>query len=258
MTAVAAPATPPTSRGKLRRANAVLGLLHALQAAIILALATDFNLPVTGAFLDGPPGDVPSRDILFDLPIAPAVAIFLALAAVDHLAMAAPGIASWYEAQISRRRNVARWAEYALSASLMAVLIAMLAGITDIGALTGVLALSVAMIGCGLLMEITNAPGAKVRWAPFVIGSAIGAMPWVLIGTVLVGAELDGSVPGFVYGIFGSLLLLYNSFAINMWLQYRRVGRWRDYAFGEAVYLALSLVAKSLLAWQIFVSTLVS
>ena len=62
----------------------------------------------------------------------------------------------------------------------------------------------------------------------------------------------------FVYGIFGSLLLLFNSFAINMWLQYRRIGRWRDYAFGEAVYLALSLVAKGLLAWQICASTLVA
>jgi hypothetical protein len=81
-------------------------------------------------------------------------------------------------------------------------------------------------------------------------------VPWLVIGTAIVGAELDGSVPGFVYGIFVSLFLLYNSFAINMWLQYRRAGHWRDYAFGEDVYLGLSLIAKSLLAWQIFGSTL--
>jgi hypothetical protein len=30
------------------------------------------------------------------------------------------------------------------------------------------------------------------------------------------------------------------------------VGRWIDYAFGEKTYLVLSLVAKSVLAWQIF------
>jgi len=41
-----------------------------------------------------------------------------------------------------------------------------------------------------------------------------------------------------------------------MWLQYRRIGRWRTYAFGETVYITLSLVAKSALAWQVFAGTL--
>jgi len=47
-------------------------------------------------------------------------------------------------------------------------------------------------------------------------------------------------------------------FALNQWLQYRRVGRWGDYLFGEYVYVALSLVAKSALAWQVFGGTLAS
>ncbi len=256
MGAHALPAAGRSSRPFLRRANAVLGLLHALQAVGVLALATDFSLPVTGAFLDGPPGDLPTREVLFNLPIAATVALFLALAAIDHLAMAAPGICGWYAVQIEKHRNVARWTEYSFSASVMAVLIAMLAGITDIGALIGIFALSAGMIGCGLLMELSNGPGRPTRWAPFIVGSAIGVVPWLVIGTAIVGAELDGSVPGFVYGIFVSLFLLYNSFAINMWLQYRRAGHWRDYAFGEGVYLGLSLIAKSLLAWQIFGSTL--
>ena len=42
------------------------------------------------------------------------------------------------------------------------------------------------------------------------------------------------------------------SFAVNQYLQYRQVGRWADYAYAEKVYLVLSLVAKSALAWQIF------
>ena len=41
-----------------------------------------------------------------------------------------------------------------------------------------------------------------------------------------------------------------------MVLQYRKVGPWRDYAFGELAYIVLSLVAKSLLAWQVFAGTL--
>ncbi|MBU1493786.1 MAG: hypothetical protein KJ956_07445, partial [Actinobacteria bacterium] len=35
-----------------------------------------------------------------------------------------------------------------------------------------------------------------------------------------------------------------------------RVGKWKDYLYGEYVYVLLSLTAKSLLAWQVFGSTL--
>jgi hypothetical protein len=48
------------------------------------------------------------------------------------------------------------------------------------------------------------------------------------------------------------------SFALNQWLQYRGVGRWSDYAFGEKGYLVLSLGAKSALAWQIYAGSLAS
>ena len=44
---------------------------------------------------------------------------------------------------------------------------------------------------------------------------------------------------------------------MNQALQYKRVGRWHDYRYGERCYLWLSLVAKSLLAWQVFANVLV-
>jgi hypothetical protein len=42
-----------------------------------------------------------------------------------------------------------------------------------------------------------------------------------------------------------------------MVLQYRQVGPWRSYIFGERSYIVVSLVAKSLLAWQVFANVLV-
>jgi hypothetical protein len=66
----------------------------------------------------------------------------------------------------------------------------------------------------------------------------------------------DG-IPGFVYGIIVSLFIFFNSFAINMVLQYKQVGPWRSYEFGERAYIVCSLVAKSALAWQVFANTLV-
>ena len=40
----------------LRRYNAAMGLLHAVQAVAVIALANNFTLPVNGTFLEGPPG----------------------------------------------------------------------------------------------------------------------------------------------------------------------------------------------------------
>jgi hypothetical protein len=62
--------------------------------------------------------------------------------------------------------------------------------------------------------------------------------------------------PRFVVAIFITLLLIFNTFPVNMWLQYRRRGRWIDPEFPERIYLILSLVAKSALAWQVYAGAL--
>ena len=245
------------SPGRLRAANALLALLYAAQATLILALSNGFGLPVTIAFLEGPPGSDPTTDTLFDLPIGPAVAAFLYLAALDHGLMALPRVHGWYERNLARGINPARWWEYSLSASLMIVLIAMLTGLSDVGALVAIFGVNAGMILFGLQMERANPPGSPVDWRPFWYGTLLGAFPWAVIALQIGYSQAEtGTVPGFVYGIFASLLVLFSSFAVNMALQYGRVGPWRDYRFGEAGYLVLSLAAKSALAWQVFFPTL--
>jgi len=246
---------PGTTMARLRALNVAAGAAHLAQGAIVLALANDFSLPVTGAFLDGPPGSgAGAPEVLWEPRVATFVAVFLFLAAADHLLLAAPGVRGWYEGQLRRGRNVARWAEYSVSASLMVVLIAMLTGISDVAALIAVFGTNAAMILFGLLMELTERP-PRPRWTAFWFGCVAGAVPWIAIGAYLFGG---GEAPAFVYAIFVSLFVAFNSFAVNMALQYRGVGPWRDYLFGEAGYIVLSLTAKSLLAWQVFASTLVA
>jgi hypothetical protein len=138
----------------------------------------------------------------------------------------------------------------------MVVLIAMFTGIADLRALLAIAGVNAAMILFGLLMEHFNPERERADWLPFWFGCVAGAVPWIAITISLVGSELEGDVPGFVYGIFVSLFLLFNSFAVNMWLQYRQIGPWRDYLFGEWAYLFLSLTAKSALAWQIYAGAL--
>jgi hypothetical protein len=243
----------------LRRWNIGVGAVHLIQALAILALSNDFAIPVQAKVQDGPPGTALTIDkVFFDLRFSVAIALFLLLAAADHLLMAAPRVESWYRTNLTRGINPARWAEYAVSASLMIVLIAMLPGINNIYALIGLFAVNAAMILFGWLMEQSNRPDRHTTtWWPFIFGSAVGIVPWIIITIALVSSQSEGDgVPGFVYGIFVSLFLLFNCFALNQLLQYRRRGRFADYLYGEKVYLVLSLVAKSALAWQVYAGTL--
>lgn len=241
---------------RLRSFNLWMGVLHSVQGAAILALATGFSIPIVVHSLTGPPGSASETITLFDLRIDWAVAAFLFISALAHLLIASPRLFPRYRRMLFLGRNDFRWIEYSLSASLMAVLIGLLTGINDVAAVIAIFGANAAMIIFGLVQERYEHPGGSLL--PFWLGSLIGVVPWLAIGVYLSGVGTDSQAPGFVYAIFVSLFLFFMSFAVNMWLQYRRVGRWRDYLFGERVYVLLSLVAKSALAWQVFAGTLAS
>jgi len=248
-------------QSRLRLYNLIVGFIHLVQAIALFALSNDFTLPLTASFTAGPPGsDFTPRETLWDVPIGPLVAVFLLLAAIDHLLMAAPGVWPWYRDNLARQRNTARWLEYSISASIMIVLIAQVTGVSDTGAIVAIFGVNATMILSGMVMEHVNRPDAPVNWSPFLLGCLAGAIPWVVITIQVIGAEVraeGAGIPTFVYGIIVSLFLLFNSFAVNMVLQYKRVGPWRDYLFGEKAYILLSLLAKTALAWQVFANTLI-
>jgi hypothetical protein len=110
----------------------------------------------------------------------------------------------------------------------------------------------------GIMMEYDNQDREKVRWTSFIYGSIAGIIPWLAMAVSLYGSAVinDAAPPNFVYAIIISLFLFFNSFAVNMYLQYKKVGPWKNYLFGERAYIVLSLVAKTALAWQIFAGTL--
>ncbi len=249
---------------RLRTLNLIAGVLHLVQAIVVLLLTNGRSLPVTGAFGNGPPGQ-PSGPLvlqtLFTYRIGLAVFTFLALSAFFHFLVASPWGFTRYRTELENTRNRFRWVEYSLSSSVMVILIAGIVGMTDAAALLAIAGVNSSMIFFGWLMETTNRPGPGANWAPFRFGSFAGIIPWMAVVLYTVGAarrasgDADG-VPGFVYGIFVSLFLLFNSFAVTQFLQYRAKGKWADYLHGERAYIILSLVAKSALAWQVFANVL--
>jgi len=246
---------------RLRVYNIFMGFLHLAQAIFIIILSNDFKLPITTSFLTYDEGFGklwPVTDTLVSLPFGIMVAVFLLLSAVAHFTIASPGTFGWYVNNLKKGINYARWYEYTLSASLMIVLIGMLCGVYDLGALIMAFVLTAVMNLCGLMMEVHNQTTKKTNWTSYVVGCIAGVAPWVAIAIYFFGslAQAEGGVPTFVYVILPTLFVFFFSFALNMVLQYKKVGPWRDYLFGEKAYILLSLIAKSALAWQVFAGTL--
>jgi hypothetical protein len=239
--------------------NLVMGVIHLIQGFLMLVLSNDFTLPVTRGFLefDNVTKNLnPTSVTIFDLRIGPIVASFLFMSAIAHFLIATV-LNKRYVADLKKGINRYRWYEYSISASVMIVVIAMLTGIYDVGTLILIFFMNAMMIIFGLRMEVHNLGKKTLDWKPFYYGCLAGLLPWVVIAIHLLGAGGNGGgPPDFVYYIYVSIAIFFNSFAINMVLQYKKVGKWKDYLYGERMYVILSLVAKSILAWQVFAGTL--
>lgn len=251
------PTTEPDNSTRYRRLrlfNILVGLAFVAQIAVILKLSKPLSIPLVLGYLNRDPllnPNVIAKPVeVISIGIASAVAIFLACAALDHLLVAFP-LRSWYERQLGRRANYARWIEYTFSSSLMVVLIVVIVGVRDLGAIIAIISTNSAMILFGLLMERKETPG-KADWSAFWFSSAVSLAPWIIISLFLAHA----TPPAFVYVIVIVQFVLFFSFAANMGLQYKQVGKWKDYIYGEYAYIILSIVAKSLLAWLIFANVL--
>jgi hypothetical protein len=242
--------------GSLRIWNISVGLVLAVQAVLMAVLTNDFSLPVTATFMTGPPGSPAELHHLFNIQTGWGVFTFMAISAIALLLIASPWIFPWYKRNLLENRNYGRWIEYSLSASIMIVLISQICGISDIAALLAIFGINASMILFGALQEKYEKPG-RPSWMPFWFGSFAGVIPWLAILIYVIAPGVSVSPPGFVYGIIISLFIFFNCFAVNMVLQYKKVGAWRDYLFGEKIYIILSLTAKALLAWQVFANVLV-
>jgi hypothetical protein len=257
--AVTAVAADRTYTG-LRWFNAVMGVLHLVQGVFMWVISNNTTYPVFTNFLRFDTATrslVPNPTQVYDLRFGPAVAVFLLLSAAAHFALATFGY-NWYVAKLKSGMNPARFYEYALSSSLMIVLIGMLVGVTDLGALILLFGINATMNLFGIMMELHNQTTARTDWTAFVYGCLAGIVPWIVIFVSFYGAlgSSDAKPPAFVYAIVPTIFVFFMIFAVNMFLQYKKVGPWKNYLFGERMYIVLSLVAKTALAWQIWAGTL--
>jgi hypothetical protein len=245
---------------KLQIFNLRMGLLHLAQAVVLAFIANlSLKIPIITRFFDSTPEGIrPVATTLVDIPVAIVGPVFLLIAALFHLFIASPLYVRRYEANLKKGINPLRWWEYSISSSIMLTVLLMMGGLIELPSVVFVFTLNFIMNMMGLMMERYNQLTDKTKWLPYNIGVVAGIVPWIIGGLYfwVSTSNIADSIPGYAKAGFLLTFLFFNSFAINMVLQYAKVGKWKDYLYGERMYIILSLVAKSVLAWIVVLGTL--
>ena len=221
---------PESPLRRLRRYNVGMGLLHAIQGIAVLALSNDFSLPVTAAFMEGPPGSAATTKDLFALPLGPGRRGVPLHVGGGAPADRRPDLGLVPGSACAGSRSYARWIEYAFSSSLMVVLIAMITGIADIAAscLGGV---NASMICSAWSRSTTRARTGG--HAPIHLRVHCGRHSLDRDRDLHVDAGVDGQATGLRLRDIHVALPLLQLLCGQHGLQYRRIGPWRTYLFGE-------------------------
>jgi len=257
---------PNVSLAQLRLFNECLALLFAVQAIAILFFSKARIFPVETSYLTGNPvaSELAGSPVwatasrhLFDINLTYVVVTFLLIAAAAH-ALAATLYRERYEADIKRKVNQLRWIEYALNAGVILVAVALVVGVADLSTLLMLFAFGELASLLGYAMEAYGMDRVKPHLLAYKIAGLVGLVPWLILAIYLGGADMYASsnLPGYAYWVFGSMLVLFAGFALNMYLQNKKIGPWRDYLYGERMYMVLDVVKKTALAWLLYFGAL--
>lgn len=206
------------------------------------------NYPMLGD--QGMPGG-PGAKAIFSLNLGWLSGVFLGLSALDHL-LVCTVFKKFYEKGISGHYNIFRWIEYALSASLMRVVVGVLSGVTDLHMITLQFGLTATTMLFGLVFELENRElrlSGHVRWYIFWIGFIPHFFSWSVVAGYFFFSLSLGDPPAFVYAIIGIIFILDLSFAVVLGLQWQGKRCFRPYVNGEIAFIVLSFTSKNLLAW---------
>jgi hypothetical protein len=250
---------------RLRHWNTWLAGIYALEGAAIFILSAAYSVPVIINYLAQDPinSAVAGHTVLsaatrqeFNVSIPGLIAIFFLIAALVH-ALLATVYRGRYESELAKGFSIMRWIEYGLGSGLMLVVIGLLSGVYDASTLSALFGLMLVMSLFGLVTELTSTDG-RLNWLTYWSGAFVGLVSWLIIGFYAFNASYYGGahIPTYVYWIYGTMLICAVGFALNMYMRCREQGKWVRYEYVERSFMALSLITKTLLAWQIFAGLL--
>jgi hypothetical protein len=259
--------TPSVS--DLQQWNIWLAALYALEAISVLVVGSSQLFSLSSAFVNidsvqstssGSFVLSPATHHVFNLNILHVVfVVFLVLAAV-HASQA-----SWhrrrYEAQLKQNHNAGRWLAYGATASLLFLVLAVMAGAYDVMTLGLLLILGVLLhVLCVWVERIASIRGKQRDnvWLGYGLVVLAGAGMWLIVGSYLLNANLygNGHLPARVYWLALTAGLTALCFAFGLYRHIRLPKTGGRYLLSEQRYMILTVVTTSVLVWQIVAGTM--
>lgn len=153
---------------------------------------------------------------------------------------------------ITAEVNHWRWIEYAASASVMLWVVAMLAGIQDLGTLLSIVLCNIGLQLVGYTMELKRAQKPVPRDISWIIGWLLHGAIWlpIMISFFAVVRSSSNPVPSAVWSIIIVLFVIFSTFGIvgTMW-SWKRIHKFEHV---EMAYAVLSLTSKCFLTYMAF------
>jgi hypothetical protein len=244
----------------IQRLNLIVAGLYVVQALLLAMFGHGTRVPVTLNYLASDPlqSAAQNHTVLtlaahhwFAVHVLMLVAAGLVLAALARV-LAATVYRLRYESAMTAGRDEFRAAGYAVGGGVALVLVALLFGAADAAVLVAIIALCVVM-ALGSLAVQTN----KRVWPWGVFGIVAGLGLWAIIGLYALGGFVYGvRAPGYAYSAAAVVLLGMVAVGVNLCLQTRATGRWRDPAFAEKCFIVLDFVCGTALVWIVFAGVL--
>jgi hypothetical protein len=250
----------------LNRFNLVLGFLLLIEAVAIVVLSRTLSVPVTTNYLStdalasqaaGHTVWAPALKHLFDVNLAYAVAVCLAVAGVARL-WVATRYRKTYETDLKQGINKSKRFEYIIGGGLVLLVLALVNGVYDVSTLLAIFGFTEILGLFSLIVERNKeVPVKQPRIAGKLMLVAAFA-PWVILAIYLFGAQLygDRSLPAYIYFLDASIFLLAVIMSSIPVMQMRGRGKFADYVYSEKAYLLLNFVLVSAFAWQIYFGAL--
>lgn len=205
---------------------------------------------------------------IFTLDIPVLIAAFFLITSLFHFAyfLGDSGKNTWYTNMVKRGWNPIRWIEYSITASIMAVILALCATVQDASTLLLIVGatISIMLLGLGVERSLLN--------KDIVLAALLEKIGWILQITVfvVVGLAFVGTIqavneklkseaakqviPDWVYVLLVAELIFFASFGFVSTVQVYREYKGKNTQFTtyETAYHLLSLGAKLTLGWLFY------
>ena len=250
----------------MRKCHLAAFVVQLTTGAVLLGLAARdtaaFSIPLYTLYTNTTSKEVRLTDAWVPVPVTIghfdagyASSAFLFMSALNHCvcAMGIAGICAYTEWVGKNRASPIRWIEYAFSASLMHIQIAVLCGILDVHMLAAIGALTATTMVFGLAQELQADRSFKL----YVLGFIPWLAQWAVIVSYFNHGVREGNAPDWIYTIIVTEFILDSTFAVVLVYQecgFENVaesytGESGRMLYYDVAFIVLSLTAKQLLAW---------